>query len=72
MKRLDPGHLHPKLEVPSLGRETNPGLHVGRQAALYRKEPSDGTVTNKRAFAQPRKMLATIASLVQSTVVMLF
>jgi hypothetical protein len=35
MKRLDQGHLHPKLEVPELtcpGRESNPGLHGGRRA----------------------------------------
>jgi len=28
MKRLDQGHLHPKLEVPGL---TCPGLHGGRE-----------------------------------------
>jgi hypothetical protein len=35
MKRLDQGHLYPKLEVPRLtclGRESNPGLRGGRQA----------------------------------------
>ncbi len=39
MKRLDQGHLHPKLEVPRLtcpGREANLGLHGGRQALLKR------------------------------------
>ena len=40
MKRLDQGHLHPKLEDPGLtcpGRELNPGLHGGKQS--LRKEP---------------------------------
>jgi hypothetical protein len=35
MKRLDQGHLPPKLEIPGLtcpGRESNPGLHGGRRA----------------------------------------
>jgi hypothetical protein len=35
MKRLDQGHLHPKLEGPRLtcpGREPNPGLRGGRRA----------------------------------------
>ncbi len=35
MKRLDQGHLHPKLEVPGLtcpGLELNPGLYSGRRA----------------------------------------
>jgi len=35
LKRLDQGHLHPKLEVPGLtcpGRESNPGLYGGRGA----------------------------------------
>ena len=35
VKRLDQGHLHPKLEVPGLtcpGRESNRGLHGGRRA----------------------------------------
>jgi hypothetical protein len=33
LKRLDQGHLHPKLEVPGLtcpGRESNPGFAGGR------------------------------------------
>jgi hypothetical protein len=36
MKRLDQGHLHPKLEVPRqtfLGRKSNPGLNDGRRAS---------------------------------------
>jgi hypothetical protein len=40
LKRLDQGHLHPKLEVPRLtypGPESNPGLRSGRWE-LYRKE----------------------------------
>jgi hypothetical protein len=35
MKRLDQGHLHPKLEVPRLtcpGRESNRDLHGGKGA----------------------------------------
>ncbi len=32
VKRLDQGHLHPKLEVPGPGRQSNPGLHGGRPA----------------------------------------
>jgi hypothetical protein len=40
LKRLDQGHLHPKLEVPKLtclSRELNQGLH-GRDE-ISRKEP---------------------------------
>jgi hypothetical protein len=29
MERLDQGHLHPKLEVPGLTWESNPGLGGG-------------------------------------------
>ncbi len=29
MERLDQGHLHPKLEVPCLGRESNPSFRGG-------------------------------------------
>ncbi len=39
MKRLDQGHLHPKLVVPRLtcpGRKSNLGLHGGRRA-LYKR-----------------------------------
>jgi hypothetical protein len=34
MKRLDQGHLHPKLEAPRLtclGRDWNPGLYGARR-----------------------------------------
>ncbi len=40
MKRLDQGHLHPKLEVPVLtcpGQESNPASSVGGEYS--RKEP---------------------------------
>ncbi len=45
LKKLDQGHLHPKLEVPGLtcpGWESKSGLHSGRQA-LY-KEPFEQPV----------------------------
>ncbi len=37
LKRLDQGHLHPKLEVPGQtcpGQKSNLGLHVGGRACL--------------------------------------
>jgi hypothetical protein len=43
MKRLDQGHLHPKLEVPGLipGRESNLGLYVCWEASTLEKSHSN-------------------------------
>ena len=41
MKRLDLGHLHPNLEIPRLGRESNPGLRAAVGGDLFRKEPCE-------------------------------
>ncbi len=57
MKRLDQGHLHPKLEVPRLtcpGQESNPTSTVGGEHS--RKKPFEHILI---CYSEPLQYLGT-------------
>ncbi len=67
MKRLDQGHLHPKLEVPGLtcaGRESNPGLRRWEASTLEKSHSHDllTAIRNSYVHMSPQQSTVNISS----------